>query len=383
MKRPSQHVTDDQAQALLQLAWPDWVFNKRTRDYGKDFTVEVVEDEQVTGLELIVQLKGTRRRLHARDGHISFSLGTKYLKHYLACRLPVFLVVMHVEEKRGYWLFLQQYEQERLRQRQWSQQKTVTVRLPVNNQVSDMDQLRIAVQSADAFMASYRPGAIRPAIEAEQVSYESLDPRFKVKIEATDSYTHRRLIAQEDVSSSFVLRDPKKAEDLFERGLEIELEQGDLSVTGSPLLAKITEEAKAIRIHKSYPCSVRILVGEESDRPRPAIGPFDGTFEGGMSEMRFAAALPSGVFKLGIVFCIDRSKKDEATTHVDMAFRPAAWQGTPLSKLPYFSEMDAVFRVLFREVPLQIEILRDGVCEYVLPLLSCHAFQVESRRVVL
>src|SRR6266849_659537 len=112
MKRPRSHEIDELAMRIFQGALPpSWVVNKPPSDYAKDYFVEIVEDEQLTGKTFVVQLKGEEALKTSKNGaHVTFYLKKKHAVYYAdKVRFPVFWVVVDVNKKIGHWLFVQPY----------------------------------------------------------------------------------------------------------------------------------------------------------------------------------------------------------------------------------------------------------------------------------
>ena len=54
MKRPRTHEIDKEAMVVLESFLPSsWVVNPQHPDYGKDYLVEVVEDQELTGFNFL------------------------------------------------------------------------------------------------------------------------------------------------------------------------------------------------------------------------------------------------------------------------------------------------------------------------------------------
>src|SRR4051794_40378527 len=148
MNKHRTHQIDDLAQRVLRDALPPaWVPNEQTNDYGKDYLVEIGEDNgDLTGSSFYVQLKGQERADISVDGQwVKFSLETKYAAYYLdrIKDLPVFLVVVDVTLKRGWWLFLQPVlEADQV----WRGQDSTTISIPTTNDIAETAPLREAVE---------------------------------------------------------------------------------------------------------------------------------------------------------------------------------------------------------------------------------------------
>lgn len=138
MKRPKEHVTEDLSVQIFSRSIPtEWINRSLTPDYGLDRVLEIVENGNVTGNELYVQLKGVEKP-KVVGGHISYSLKVKNLKYYMKRENPILLVVVDTKRKRCYWVFLQKYVYDILNisRPSWFEQETVTIHIPLENEVA-------------------------------------------------------------------------------------------------------------------------------------------------------------------------------------------------------------------------------------------------------
>ena len=151
--------------------------NEHTRDYGKDYLVEIGEDGngQLTGTNFFVQLKGQRRVKRTADKiAVLFSLESKHARYYSekVKDLPVFLVVVDIGTEKGWWLFLQQSLQAH---QKWKTQKSFTVKIPVTQTLGDIPSLRQAIERAQTWMRVNHPVAIQDAINAHKQRVIQID----------------------------------------------------------------------------------------------------------------------------------------------------------------------------------------------------------------
>jgi len=154
MKRPMTHQIDERAQRVFKDALPPaWVVNEQPNDYGKDYLVEISEDDgTLTGDSFFVQLKGQNSATIKHDEKtVTYVLETKYSTYYLdkVRDIPVFLFVVDVSQKDGWWLF----HQESLKSDPtWRDFKSRTLRLPLKNRLNDTHAIRKAVANAKKWM---------------------------------------------------------------------------------------------------------------------------------------------------------------------------------------------------------------------------------------
>src|SRR4051794_22299563 len=112
MNKHRTHQIDELAQRVFRDALPaTWVPNEQHKDYAKDYVVEIGEDDgDLTGSGFYVQLKGQEKVEFNADGTlVKFSLETQHAAYYLdkIKDLPVFLVVVDVNKKKGWFHFVQ------------------------------------------------------------------------------------------------------------------------------------------------------------------------------------------------------------------------------------------------------------------------------------
>jgi hypothetical protein len=138
VKRPTQHVTQNISfQIFSQVIPSNWIIRDIVPDYGLDKSVEIVEKGIVTGKEFLVQVKGTAN-IKFLNNRVSYRLKVANLKYYLQKDIPVILVVVDINQKKCYWLFLQQYMFDALDNNKpiETNKVTTTVSIPIENDVS-------------------------------------------------------------------------------------------------------------------------------------------------------------------------------------------------------------------------------------------------------
>jgi uncharacterized protein DUF4365 len=61
MKRPIEHVMEDQAEQLIRQLLPDkWIVRNVPKDYGVDLEIEIVDQDFVTGNRIWIQSKAAK-----------------------------------------------------------------------------------------------------------------------------------------------------------------------------------------------------------------------------------------------------------------------------------------------------------------------------------
>lgn len=138
-KRSQTHRIDTQAVRLVEGSLtPDWVKrNSEDRDYGIDLMLEVFDDEDPTGILVLLQIKGREESFGNKD--VSLSVPVKTLLYARMFQTPFFLVHASLEDKKIYFVWLQKYINTRLTtdSPRWDKQDHVKVYFPRDNLFDD------------------------------------------------------------------------------------------------------------------------------------------------------------------------------------------------------------------------------------------------------
>lgn len=105
-RRPRAHVLAETSERYFRGCLPpEWRRETPQSDYGADLRVGIVDGDQVTGMELIVQLKAAERSNEQRGVEKLRISSTTY--NYLRNQLNVVMFVKYVEaEAQAYWVLL-------------------------------------------------------------------------------------------------------------------------------------------------------------------------------------------------------------------------------------------------------------------------------------
>lgn len=362
MKRPEQHQIDELAQRVFKNKLPaSWVVNEQTNDYGKDYLVEIANEEnELTGTAFYVQLKGQKSVRQSKDRmHVKFSLESKYARYYAENirDLPVFLVVVDTSVEGAWWLFLQNYLDDDQR---WKRQQSFTIDLPTINKLDNSESVAKAVKNAQNWLRARHPTAIPDAINAYQCKLEKLDPRFRVSVSYRDGGTHALIEPRtEPVSVTLKLTGDthmitQKMTDLIGRGKKVRLEDGEFEFEGSSLFTSYGPGPVEIQWASSHQGTATIVLFDEEKNEISRVSEIGGTYTGGVSELRFKSA-PS---KLPV--CIETPALHESGGSLQLKFPLSVWDGSPILHLPYFDRAYAFFAAMVRCSYLKTEFHIDG-----------------------
>ena len=365
MRRHITHQIDQLAQQVFQAIIPTWwVFNEHKNDYAKDYLVEIGDrignlDGELTGQSFYVQLKGKMEVTFSRNKKtVSFRLEHKYAKYYAekVTDLPVFLVLVDIGNKRAWYHFVQPLL---LADQSWkTNNKDVTIYVPVANKLENTDKLREAIEQAKRTMRMLHPLSISEAVGAHKQIMEAKDPRFTVDLLARNNRIECRLLPKTPVPLLIAFNQTsqaahKKFLDLCVLGKQVDVEPGEITIAGSPLFDRLGKAATTLQLGWQMPGNANTVIickdneGKELTRlsvpGRLLKTPVGLSFEGTLDETL-----------VRVSFGPIRKGKILVRSPVDIS----RWIGRPLRSLPYFDQLLALSRAISKTVQ------REFVCEY-------------------
>ena len=364
MKRTRSHEIDSEGKAIFLSMLPtQWVAREESPDYGIDFVVEVFANGLSTGLRFAVQLKSTTS-LTATVEAVHVRLPTDNLADYVDKeRLPVFLVAVDIQSRKGFWCFLQGYIDEGRLALGWRVQKSVTIKIPLDHTLSDVDRLTTAVTAADTRMAELRSGAPEAAIRAEKNRLEGLDPRFTIQLSADANGRHVHLSAKEDVEVNITFTGPaeemrEKMTNLIDKGLSVDFEPGQVHFEGSKLFESELTDLAAMQVTQSHPAVLRLRPHHPQQRATDWLD-YPGRFVGGRSESRFTSERMNVPLQmeLRVTRCGD---SESVVPMVSIMFDYPNWSGQSLRRLAYFEQTAELIRCAAQGHPWELECRSDG-----------------------
>jgi hypothetical protein len=220
VKRPQQHVTDSESDALFQGIFAKWSVNGSKRDYGWDYVVEVFRNGESTGFLFNGQLKGSRHTEYSADGSFISQELESDSADYLARQLrqPTFLFHADVEQKKLFWSAVQLDQQVRQKLERGTT-KSLTVRIPTANLLPDrFDQFVQDLSQAQSVIVS------RILMQTSHIEFAQA-----MKSQPVEQIT-------------------EAAEDLHEKAYHLELEAAFLQRKGGDIPGAITAIRKVASI---------------------------------------------------------------------------------------------------------------------------------------
>jgi hypothetical protein len=156
-KRPNEHDLEDESERYFTSKLPrGWTVERIRQDYGIDLHIDIFENNEAAGLELIVQLKGATDADGGATEGVRINTSTY---NFLRNRLQVAMVVKYVAaEAEAYWILLRDVPPPD------QQNATLTIRIPRANRLSNApwDQIAgIVREVTDRKLAAQRAHTLR------------------------------------------------------------------------------------------------------------------------------------------------------------------------------------------------------------------------------
>ncbi len=362
MKRHRNHQIDELAQRFLRDTLPPtWVPNEQHRDYGKDYLVEIGDDNgELTGSSFYLQLKGQETATVSADGsHVKFALESKYATYYSdkIKDLPVFLVVVDVTKKKGWWLFLQPVLEA---DQTWRKKGSITVSLPASHDITAISSVRNAVEEAKKWMRLHYPESIHESVIAHKQRIIRTDPRFDVNVSLVNDQPKFTLLAKEEVPLTFTFSGDeevigKKVSDLIDKGVLVSFQPGELKISGSKLLEPIEQVSCALQASITLTASLTLICRDRDGRELARLSDVPGHVRGGQQELWFDGGLANSplTLKLGPI-----APGVGGSVQLDLSLR--RWDGQLLTQLAYFDRLNEFFQALPEAVSTSVECQTDG-----------------------
>lgn len=341
------YATSQTAYTILRDLLPaKWIIRTQEPDFHIDYLVEPTEAGELTGINLAIQLKGWTPRKNKANSP-AYSLKSKHLLYYIQkCELPVFLVLIDVTNRRGYWTFMQQFAQSLPPSH--LDHKRILVRFSTENNLADTPRLAKAISQALAFMRELRPGSIDAALLKKKQELEAKDKRVEVQIEVVKGRQNFILSAKEEIPVSFQFNttDPETAEaikDFYEKGIDLSIKRSEVELKGSPLFEELgANPDEKLTIHHGKDVEGHALFTWSNGGPDSHVY-MPGKFRPALKYLTFDASPPGSPLKLQSCVPWKVAFTPEPFS-MSIAFQPKEWKNQRIVALPYFETICRFFR---------------------------------------
>ncbi|MCK4828374.1 DUF4365 domain-containing protein, partial [bacterium] len=349
---PTTREIDRMAQNIFNDSLPPgWLIRKQDPDIHVDYFVEIAEKSKPSGVIFGVQLKGTNSPRYSKS-LIKISIKTKHLSYYLdKVKQPIFLIVVDIKKRQGFWFFVQEWAKEQLKERNWREQKKIDIKIPLRSCLSDVEYLRAEIARAEIFMCDLWPSSIPAAIQHEKESLEGLDRRVQVDISYQGGRTRYSLQARKPFDFDIQFRGSPhvkdKFADLFNRGKPAIFDTDEIiEVRGSPLLKSIFERSEKgklfIEPERKIQTVLLLSTVDVAEQEKIVLYGVEGMMCAGKKEARFRGDLKETPLKVEFSFPLPLSLGSNALT-VNFNFESSGWQDMPVLRLPHFDKLKAFF----------------------------------------
>lgn len=161
--RHNNHILETESSKFFNFQVPnEWYIDKPEHDYGIDYVVNIVTNNQVTGLSFSVQLKSKIKENN--NDFTAILLKHSTLGLFKTKLEPVMLVAYVQEEKEAYWCWYNDLEFDLT-----SSQKTYTINIPKANKLSQVDWDSISKYAQDVFSVKMLVDGIK-SLEYDEIS---------------------------------------------------------------------------------------------------------------------------------------------------------------------------------------------------------------------
>ncbi|WP_298860431.1 DUF4365 domain-containing protein [uncultured Gimesia sp.] len=349
MPRPESHRIDERAKRIFGSSLQDsWVPREQHPDYRIDYTIEIFNGDDSTGLFWHAQLKGVKNPSRLKTANaVSFSMEVDHLEYFIdKVVLPVFLVVVDTTKEEVWWVFLQHYINSKLKAN-WREQSSATIRLPLENSIHNSVKLQKAISDATQYMRELYPSSIAAALSAEKNRMESLDPRFEIDINATQEGTNYSLKPKEkEVCFKFHFKGENsvdKAKELIESGGKVDFSDNEVEVEGMVKEWVDGYELVALKTTQRAPVMIRFSALDELNNQRVNLE-ISGDISCGSKRGECTCELSGGLMKVVLPIDIEKTQ-----VPIKIEFDISKWDGIDVKILPHLDTIYPFFELVSRE----------------------------------
>lgn len=252
---------------LKTLLPSSWRFREQHPDIHIDYVVEIPP-----GLFFAIQLKG-RRKLTLKKNYIKIQFATKQLKYYLddIKTFPVFIIVVDVVSRMAYWLFIQEYLKEKIINKHWRSQKSVTLSISAQNTIENIEVFKDKIVEANNYIKELWPSSLLASAKKETEYFKSLDPRFKdISINIKNNDLNYHFHSDESFDIKFKVKDGIKLQEYLTNP-EIEkiiFKSNDVEIIGSDLMNELLKRTDKIEFKlkpKEFDVDVFMLIMDDKE----------------------------------------------------------------------------------------------------------------------
>lgn len=132
----------------------EWITTDIDPDLGEDILVRIYDKGKSTGLSLYIQLKSVQKvdKLRLKSGVISYSFEVADLEHWENQNPPVLLVVWDIQDKRGWWKWVDDAIRSLdKKDNNWRIKQKVQIHIPIENRMNEEGLSKIRHKVANLY----------------------------------------------------------------------------------------------------------------------------------------------------------------------------------------------------------------------------------------
>lgn len=358
-------IIDKKAKIIFESTLPvSWLIREQNPDIHIDYYVELEMNGEPSGVLFGVQLKGIEKPRY-KDSFLVLSLKTKHLSYYIdKVKQPVFLVVVDVERKMGFWVFIQELIKEKLIDLSWRSKNKVSVKVPLENKLDETNRIFEAVLEAEKYMRELWPSSLNSAAEFEKNRLERLDPRVEVNVGFVAGKTTYEIWAKEELGLNLnILKNDENVKSLkkfLDNGESVAFDGSEVEINGSPFDEILNEilrnsEGRFFIEPNDIATGIVTLKTKRKNGDDIFLQNICGGFKSGAKNTVFSGCLKRSPLKISVSFektTIDSfiiPEKIEMKAIFEFVFDFSLWSGIPIFELPYFDKLIDFFSDAIRE----------------------------------
>lgn len=352
---------DQRAIKVFSGCLPDnWLPRKQDPDFFVDYLVEIVTDGEPTGLHFAAQIKGYEDATTGQKT-LSYPFKTKHLKYYLhRSQHPVFLFLINVTTREGYWLFAQKHLKEKTSAAVLDAQDSLTIHFSAEDSLFNFTKFKCLLPEAEQFVRNLHPGSVQAAMQKRKADLESKDPRCSVSISIENGKEHIVITPNESFSFKANIHSENVDgwKDFFERGAKVKTGHKELEFVGAPLMQEALKAAGGeveIQLGTERPGSLHVISKIEVGK----IIPIEGRFRSGTRFLTFHGQLPDSPLEIAFEVSLEAALKADPF-NLSFSFMPKKWAGQPIQHLAYFDQIVSFAKAFSAKPDPEMEIYCQG-----------------------
>jgi hypothetical protein len=359
-----QREIQTEAEKIFESQIPNnWIIRKRNPDIFIDYSIEIGENGEPTGNIFYVQLKGIST-LNLNYKEVKHQLETKHLKYFRDdLDVPAFLIVIDINRKEGYWIFLQKYIKNNFQKE--ILQHTKTIRIPILNNLSNIKLFYNSILEAKKYLKALKSTSVFYAVKNIKDKY----PEISLKVETEKNQIN---LSIKDYKIPFRIKVKNEKIESYKNQIEqfqktgeyITLNKDDIDIEGSELFKDIITETDVTEIKfktiDTVKSCVTILTRDNNNQLSTLLSPISGKTQFNSEHFHFYGALDDSPLNLELDLAIDKNSRI-VDVQSSMSVDFIKWKGKSILLLPQEEKLFNFFCNLINNYTVELFLEIGGV----------------------